>query len=308
MQIEIFTRYAAKAVSSCFLDTELQEEAFQALKRFFSVLEAVVICSNFVPFRLLHFFVQRPLSRLRRSITKNIEDTIRQHQDEPTLQNSSFIRAAVDKLDDDLTRERFTTEQIGDHVILLLFAGSINTSTLIQHVIIDLANNPSVYEELRSEVSECIARDDMDGIQKSVLLNACLMESSRLNANLIGFTRKCRENITLGNYEVGKGDVVSVCTPMMMEDASIFKEPLNYNPHRFIGENSEQFTSTKVLNWGAGTHLCPGKQFSIFEIKILIAYLVDSFRFEIPTEETHVKHITFSSFAKRKVDVKLLMA
>jgi cytochrome P450 len=172
-------------------------------------------------------------------------------------------------------------------------------------MLIDLALHPAVFEKVRKEVSQHILNDDMAAIQHSPILNACLMETARLNPTIFGVTRKCTEDMIIGNYCFKKGDILAISTPTIMRDEAIFREPNVYNPNRFLGKQPESWGNHKVINWGAGIHLCPGKQFAINEIKVSMAYLVHNFRFEVPSKKVFVKFATTTSFAERKVDILL---
>lgn len=68
----------------------------------------------------------------------------------------------------------------------------------------------------------------------------------------------------------------------MMKDDSIFENPLEYNPRRFIDmrnkpgqENKWHFVSTSVehLAFGHGKHSCPGRFFAANEIKLMLIFL-----------------------------------
>lgn len=72
------------------------------------------------------------------------------------------------------------------------------------------------------------------------------------------------KNKMIGDYYVGDADSIVLCGQFIHFDES-YEEPHVYNPDRFRDSN------TQVMTWGSGLHLCPGKNFAIYEIKMATA-------------------------------------
>jgi len=303
-QLDIFGRYVARVLFRSFLGVPMHDTMWPIVLKFFALMKRAIKATHFLPMWFVHLVVRWPLFILRHNIRSYVDDIIRMYQDDPKLEGSSFFRAICDKRDE-VTGEKLNTEQVGGHLLSFIFAGTQNSGTLIQQVVADLALHKNVYEELRTEVSELISKNDMDGILNSQLLNACLMEAARLYPTLFGLMRQCPADFTFCGYNLKKGDICSISNPMMMLDPTVFKDPLKYNPHRFLGVNAEPFTSMMVTSWGSGVHLCPGKNFALYEIKMAVAYLVDNFSFKLQEGDFKINYTSTGSFAERKLSVIL---
>jgi len=303
-QLDYFGNYAARVIFRCFLGISMKNEMYLILLQFFALMKKAIKATHFVPMWMVHLVVRGRLLTYRHSIRSFVDDAIAAYAKDPMLDSSTFFRAVADKIDEG-TGEPLTTEQIAGHLLAFLFAGTQNTGTLIQQVLADLALDKEICAELRAEVSTLIEKNDMDGILQSPLLTACLMEAARLYPTLFGLMRQCPADFTFAGHNLKKGDICSISNPMFMQDGKVFKDPLKYNPHRFMGENPEPCSSMMVTSWGSGVHLCPGKNFAIYEIKMAIAYLVNNFHFELPDKDIKVNYTSTGSFAERKLKMQL---
>jgi alkylated DNA repair dioxygenase AlkB len=93
---------------------------------------------------------------------------------------------------------------------------------------------------------------------------------------------------------------------LMIYNQQDYAEPETFKPERFL-EGSEPKNPKNILAWGAGRHLCPGKQFAIYEIKAALALLTTNFYpLEIPPGELgEMDYFSPSAFAERQVRVRL---
>lgn len=69
-----------------------------------------------------------------------------------------------------------------------------------------------------------------------------------------------------------------------------------FDPGRFKIEPND---SKSVLTWGAGIHLCPGKQFAIYEIKMALFLITKHFHRFIINEQEYKNLNFFSPSAHR---------
>jgi alkylated DNA repair dioxygenase AlkB len=138
------------------------------------------------------------------------------------------------------------------------------------------------------------------------------MESARLNCHIFALNRTpLHPKSTLGPYFVGNEiDCVALCEPMLMvhgEAGKVFKGARDYNPDRFLGLNPEPFSANNVMTWGAGVHLCPGKMFALYEIKVATSLILQNFTFNLGQGSvSEMNYFSPSAFAERKVEVQLV--
>ena len=59
----------------------------------------------------------------------------------------------------------------------------------------------------------------------------------------------------------------------MTYNEKVFPRSKFYDPSRYDTNDSLKDPNI-LMTWGAGIHLCPGKMFAIYEIKIAVALLL----------------------------------
>jgi cytochrome P450 len=139
------------------------------------------------------------------------------------------------------------------------------------------------------------------------------MESARQATHIFSLNRCPRDkSLCLGEYHIGDTDCVAVCGPMLMLQnyaMEIFKEPLKYNPRRFLGSSHESCNQYNVMTWGAGLHLCPGKMFALYEIKMAVALVLLNFKLELHKGSVSaLNYFSPSAFAERRVHATVKLA
>jgi len=303
-------RFVASTSSHCFTNVQLTDEAFQTLLAFTNQLNQIVVLTYFLPKWILRLLFNRKISRTRNQIVAFFEPEIQKYREDPYKSDSLVLRTAVDYVDE-RTGKGLTNQGVGEIIVCLLYVSSENTALGLTNSLSDLARNPNVWERVRTETSSLLNRGDFRGLFASELLNASVMESARLNSHIFALNRKpMKPNSTIGGYSIPNDvDCVALCEPMLMVHGAasgIFRNPTQYNPDRFLGECPEPFSPYNVLTWGAGVHLCPGKMFAIYEIKMAIALVLQNFQFEIDQGSiSDLNYFSPSAFAERKVVAKL---
>ncbi|KAL1924084.1 uncharacterized protein VTP21DRAFT_7119 [Calcarisporiella thermophila] len=288
--IEEMVRFISSTSAMCFLAAELDEQTLALHRKFSGLLNKIISLSYFLPSRALRpIFVPR-LSTYRKLITKRFLPEIQKYRADPQKSDSLLLRKAVDYGSDGKV---LTDQDIGDLIVCLLYVSTENTAYGLSESLLDLARHPEVWHRVREEskVFTRIYQDisDAEHIFDSKLIKSCIMESARMNAHLFSIHRRPAKPLTLGSYYVGQVDSVALCTSMLMvhNQASdcIFQQALQYDPFRYHEPSRDKYSSTNVMTWGAGVHLCPGKQFALYEITAGIAMIAANF------EELRVQHV-----------------
>jgi hypothetical protein len=94
---------------------------------------------------------------------------------------------------------------------------------------------------------------------------------------------------------------------MMYDGASeVFDEPEKYNPEQFE-ENKKLKLPMNMLAWSTGIHACPGRNFSIMEIKTATALITATFKkFDIgPKDLSKINYFSPTVFVEQNALVKL---
>lgn len=234
----------------------------------------------------------------------------------PTIHNDFLQWTINNALKSDLPRET-ELEIIVERVCLANFA-AIHTSTIsVTNAIYDLVSQPSTQDNITAVREEATAVTSANNgvwtktaLSKMTKIDSALKESGRVGQlNAFSFLRKVGDpnGITtpVSGTFLPHGALVGVPMHMIHRNPEIYPNPNTYNPLRFA-ELRSQFTTTTTTTtepsdsnslksssltfsstsphfqtFSHGRHACPGRFFAANELKLLIAYVVRHYDFEI---------------------------
>lgn len=302
---EEMSQFVSQTSARCFTSMNIEGEFFQTLKAFNNLLNQIVVLTYIVPHWLLRLLFNHRLTSYRRKMTRLMLPEIQKYRTDKNKNDSLIFRRSVDYNENGRT---LTDDEIGNIIICLLYISTENTALGLTSALTDLACNPIYWERAREEsirnLEHYTTTKETNKLFSSPLIKACVMESARRNSHVFALNRKPEGVVTLGNYYVGDVDTVALCEPMLMVydcASDKFESPQAYNPDRFLS-GKENYDTESVLTWGAGHHLCPGKQFAIYEWMAGIAVMTTKFeRFNLSYDELKpLDYFSPAAFAERK--------
>ncbi|KAJ9325560.1 hypothetical protein DTO027B5_6328 [Paecilomyces variotii] len=166
------------------------------------------------------------------------------------------------------------------HHTLLMFAAHTSTVASIAWTIIQLLRSPAHMEQLREALSDC------PNIHKSPELLAVIKETGRRYSG-VNMLRLARQPVQLPGTDitVPTGSVVSISPYLIHHDPATYKDPELWDPERWLrpSEVPDQKGSSKqvtFLQFGAGSHRCPGENMAGMITREMISTLVKNYRVE----------------------------
>jgi len=188
-----------------------------------------------------------------------------------------------------------------------LSAGADTTGHTSSFLLYHLASNPEKQELLYQEICQNIGSSNHvteSGLNNMGYLKACLRESQRLLPVVIGTSRRTQVDMVLGGYKVPSGTFVIRFGQIQSNDPTIFKDPQDFRPERWLRGCPEQakihpFAS---LPWGNGPRQCIGMRFAQMELFVLTIKLLQKYKLQYhgPPVDTQTDFIS-----KPSVDVAL---
>lgn len=298
--------YISRATARCFVGIELDSDFIYHLSEFVKIFNKIIVLTYLLPKWFLQLTIGKYyLDPHRKYMTGVLNNVIEKYRQDPNKNDSVIIRNAIN------TNGNLTNEQIGNIIVCLLYVSSENTTLGLSATLTELAYHGQHWDTLRDECKKILDSNDLKAIFTSPLINACVMESARTCAHVLSINRRRKKCEMLGDYYVGDVDFVALCGPMLTcHDCSHdkFKDTQKYDPDRFLPPRNEPYDPNSVMTWGpSGPHLCPGKQFALYEIKMGMALLVTHLkRFKIDPDEYHnVNYFSSAAFAERKIMVRV---
>ena len=158
-------------------------------------------------------------------------------------------------------------------VMLTLYysvAGADTTAIAIISVLYHLMRSPAAYKKLTAEIDAAVANGSLstpvayaDAI-KLPYLRACISEGMRLHPST-GFTMPRlvpAGGTTISGFYIPAGYRVGMNAAVVQYDKNVFGEDADtFNPDRWIEGDAVRMEKT-MLQFGAGTHTCIGKNVS----------------------------------------------
>ena len=302
-------KFVANTSARCFIGLSISDEFYNELIKFTNLLNKIVVMTYFLPKWLLRYSIGIILAKHRKRMTLMLNDEIETYRTNINKNDSLIIRKSVDYTDSE-TGYQLSNGDIGDIIVCLLYVSSENTALGLLSAMIDLAQNDKYWEKVKLESTKYLEKNDIKGLFTSELIDSCVMESARLGTHIFPIGRKPCAKDTLGEYFLDNNNIdnIALCLPLMMTDNDIakevFDEPEIYNPSRYDNNKSAK-NANSIMTWGSGSHLCPGKLFAIYEIKMAMALLTITFKqFNVP-KTIKKDYFSPSAFAEKKAIIEL---
>jgi tryprostatin B 6-hydroxylase len=196
--------------------------------------------------------------------------------DEPDVM--SYLIAEADKAVTPKEKDE-ATRLLGCESRLIIVAGSDTTASTLTFAFYQLAKNPSLIQNLRTELDPLRQANgdfNLKDLEKAEYLNGVINETLRLHpavpSGVLRMTPK--EGITVGGtYIPGH---VTVVTPSwtMGRRADCWVKPLEFLPERWAPDSPLILRKDVFAPFSLGWSSCVGKQLALMELRAVLAYLV----------------------------------
>jgi cytochrome P450 len=189
--------------------------------------------------------------------------------------------------------ERFTDQEIIDHMIFLMMAAHDTTSSTLTTMMYLLARHPEWQERLRAEVhavgKQQLEHDDLDRLEE---LSWVMREALRLTPPLSSMPRMCVKDVDFQGFKITAGTMVGVYPIHVHHMPSLWSEPSRFDPERFSPDRQED--KRHAFAWvpfGGGVHVCIGQHFATLQVKAIMHQLLLRYRWSIAPGYTMPYHL-----------------
>ncbi|KAL9051439.1 MAG: hypothetical protein Q9162_006008 [Coniocarpon cinnabarinum] len=208
-------------------------------------------------------------------------------------------------------------KEVAHMMIALLMAGQHSSASTSAWMVLRLAQNPKIAEELLQEQKDVLGEDlpplTYENIQKLPLNNAIIKETLRMHAPIHSMLRRVKQplNVEGTSYTIPPSHWVLAAPGVTMKSSEYFPDPNRWDPHRWeaAGVKTEQEEEqvdygygmiskgahSPYLPFGAGRHRCIGEQFAYLQLGTIIATTVRYIRFYNLDGQTDVVNTDYSS-------------
>lgn len=190
----------------------------------------------------------------------------------------SLLLAAQDE-----NGEGMSDQELRDQLITLLIAGHETTATSLAWALYWIHRQPEVYEKLRRELNTLNGNFAPDIISKLPYLNAVCQETLRIYpVAILSFPRVVKSPTKIVDYELEPGSILAACIYLTHRRPDIYPEPEKFKPERFL---ERQYSPSQYIPFGGGTRSCIGLALAQYEMKLVLATILDKFDLELPSDQ-----------------------
>ncbi|PQE08811.1 cytochrome p450 monooxygenase protein [Rutstroemia sp. NJR-2017a WRK4] len=239
------------------------------------------------------------------------------HDDEFDDEQGTFVTWMMKYMDE---KTRADSENLAAQQLTLSFAAIHTTTMATSHAIYDLVTHPEYIRPLREEIERVMEEDGYEideenphlknlnkaSLPKLKLLDSFLKESQRFSpAGYIANSRLTTSDLALSTgHTIPKGTRIGFNALMINNKGPNYQltsesdlkiaPPTEFSPFRFASlreipghESKHQFVTTShdSLNFGHGSHACPGRFFAGTEIKVVLVELLRNWDLRLPAQE-----------------------
>ncbi|KAG1651566.1 Cytochrome P450 2C8 [Nymphon striatum] len=250
------------------------------------------------------------------------EEFIKEHQRDFDTENPrDFLDLYLIEMSKEVNEENkealktFNIEQL-QHVIGDLFAGGTETgSTTIKWALLFMIHHPKIQEKVQAEIDEVIGKERLPTMEDKRLLpftTATLQEVERLaSVAPFGVPRSNDKPAEFAGYKFPENSIFLFNLYNVHRDPTYWKNPLDFDPNRFIDKDGKDFRPPYLMPFGSGKRGCVGESMAKMEIFLLFVTLLQRFTFEqdgndLPILDTGPRSLdrSPSAFTKSKRSLK----
>lgn len=213
--------------------------------------------------------------RLRHQIDQLLYAEIGERRQQDSDQRSDILSLLLTVRD--VAGEPLSDQEIRDQLMTLLLLGHETTASGLTWALYWLHRNPETLAALRVELDGIGHQPDPMQVAQQPYLNAVCKEALRVYPiALISQPRRVKQTVRLAGYEFEPGAILIPCIYLAHRRSQTYPEAAQFRPERFLTGKLSQY---EYLPFGGGSRSCIGAALAMFEMKLILATLLNRFEF-----------------------------
>lgn len=220
---------------------------------------------------------QRFADSLRR-LDAVLFELIAKRKQQPDRQGGELLDMLLDAVDAE-TGQRMTDRELRDEAMAMFLAGYETTSATLSFAFHHLGESPSVQKQVVAELDSQLAgrRPEFADQRQLPLTLAVVQESLRLHGPVYWVLRTAEEDDVISGYQIRKGQEVAVLSYVIHRHPQLWKEPLRFDPSRFLPGAPPLAHPLQLMPFGVGQRICVGKEFALMEGVFILARILSHY-------------------------------
>lgn len=282
------TRLTLKIISSALFSVDLSDETNelgQAIRTgfeyvYFRMSTPIAFPPSFPTAR------NRQFRQAKRTIDRMIQSMIQARREQPSGEQDllSMLLAAQDEE----TGLGMSDRQVQDEVMTLMNAGFETTATTLSWLWIALGEHPEVMKTIESEIASVLGREllSFEKLGQLSYTRRAFDESLRLYPPGLGMMRSSIEDGEFQGHWISKGTQILLGTYFTQRHPDFWRHPDRFDPDHFLPEQVADRPKYAYIPFGAGPHVCIGKNLALMESMMILTAIVQRFKVELIPDQT----------------------
>ncbi len=182
---------------------------------------------------------------------------------------------------DPVTGETFSVAEMVDQVAIFFLAGHETSASAMSWALYLLATHPDIQDEMAAEVQAAFSQGvSFSALSKLKLTRDVFREALRLYPPVPMMVREASCPERFRDRPVKKGAQVVLSPWHLHRHQRLWDNPDGFDPKRYQTENGKHCLRTAYMPFSAGSRVCTGAGFAMVEGPLLLALLLQEYRFD----------------------------
>jgi len=179
---------------------------------------------------------------------------------------------------------RLNDDRIVGEFVGLFQAGTDTVSHLVNSAVYFLWKHPEMLAKVKAEYArECpdLNKVTLEDLNRMDYTTAFFKETLRLGGpNGCLFARVATHDTVVGGFKIKAGTTVKVFNAMWYPFEKEFSSPEVFDPERFMNNSKYTMNDAAFVPFSTGPRTCLGKDFAVYQAKLMLAVFLKTFEFE----------------------------
>ncbi|MEM8505807.1 MAG: cytochrome P450 [Cyanobacteria bacterium P01_D01_bin.1] len=217
------------------------------------------------------------------SVVLEIIQNRRQHP-----KSSDDLLSMLMSATDEETGKGLSDLELLNEMITLFNAGHDTTATSLAWTWYLLGLHPAVAENMRSEVETVLQGGEptFEKLPQLKYTRRVFDESLRLCPPGMGLApRAALAADEIGGYSIPQGAIMNIAFYFTLRHPDFWEDPEAFDPDRFLPEKVSNRPKYAYMPWGAGPHVCIGKNFALMEMMTILSAIAQRFKINLISKQ-----------------------
>ncbi|MEU7143493.1 cytochrome P450 [Nocardia sp. NPDC046473] len=209
-----------------------------------------------------------------------VDDVLAAHEAGPQPTDHSDLIAAMAVAGQSPARIR-------DTVLMTMMAAHHTTGVAVSWTLYLLAQHPEVAERVTEELAGVLGdrpAPDYADLKALPYLSMALKESMRLYPPGPYGAREATDELRIGEYTVPTGTTIFYPIWAVHLNPEYWPQPKVFRPERFAAHEAAERPRLAYIPFGVGPRSCEGASLAMVEAELILAVLLQRFRFELAAD------------------------